>query len=384
MSARHLSADRIQGVARPAGQMPLASPPVVSTYGSMPQSAANVVVRAAEWQINKGSLQVSKSGLICYGGLILALICFLPCWDSVQMLRSPNFVQWIGSTLPICMFVLCFLLIIFFVSMSESVFSQRQGVNMQNIALMCSLFITMSGLLLVVVSLPLSHETVEVANELAYDCQGQRARDVALAYDTLAALRATPPCASLESVEECQGFQASPEALYLKQMEGGFRCSGFCARSGAGVAAAAPTDAEEPAAEEAAAEPEEAEVAEAEPAAEEAAAEPEEAVVDADADSSLLLMHGKLQHHIAQKMNRAMVGPRVALVATGLNATQPVALPPTLFSHADYQTSCDGAASRDLLNFGREVGWQSWYTGIILVSISILVGILEWSSAVLA
>lgn len=400
MSLRHLAADRVSSAGDPRGQPPSssfinqASPPVLppaSQYGSMPEvPPSNVVVRVAHAaQYSKGSLLVTKHGLLSSGTLILALLCFLPCWDAVQMLRNLNFVQWIGPTLPVCVFVLSAFLVVFFVLMAENAFNQRYPVTMQTVALTCSLFVTIAGLLLIVASLPLSHGTVQVANELAYDCAGYRARDIAIANQQLAALRATPACAVMPSIEDCEGYTESPEAVYLKYMELNFRCSGFCVRPGAAavppaaeaaaIAASAAGDAPAAVAEE-----ESAPVAEeAAPAAEEAApaAEAPPASVGGGADDAdaagLITLNTKLLRTIAESKE-------VVMPAADVRLWQPLAAPPTLFTAANFQTTCDGAASRDLLNFGRELGWQFWYTGIILITVAIFMGIFEWKGGAIA
>ena len=41
--------------------------------------------------------------------------------------------------------------------------------------------------------------------------------------------------------------------------------------------------------------------------------------------------------------------------------------PPTLFSDANYQASCEGMAARDMKNFSGDIGFQTFYQGIYLV-----------------
>merc|ERR1719382_562604 len=51
--------------------------------------------------------------------------------------------------------------------------------------------------------------------------------------------------------------------------------------------------------------------------------------------------------------------------------------PPTLFSDANYQASCEGMAARDMRNFAGDVGYQTFYQGIYLVLIAIATGFLK-------
>jgi hypothetical protein len=51
--------------------------------------------------------------------------------------------------------------------------------------------------------------------------------------------------------------------------------------------------------------------------------------------------------------------------------------PPTLFSDANYQASCEGMAGRDMKNFAGDIGYQMFYQGIYLVLIAIATGFLK-------
>merc|ERR1740120_74186 len=51
--------------------------------------------------------------------------------------------------------------------------------------------------------------------------------------------------------------------------------------------------------------------------------------------------------------------------------------PPTLFSDANYQASCEGMAARSMINFAGDVGFQTFYQGIYLVLIAISMGVMK-------
>merc|ERR1719199_1089618 len=53
------------------------------------------------------------------------------------------------------------------------------------------------------------------------------------------------------------------------------------------------------------------------------------------------------------------------------------AYPPTLFSQANFQASCDGMAARNMRNFAGDVADQTFYEGIMLVIVSIIIGFLK-------
>jgi len=53
------------------------------------------------------------------------------------------------------------------------------------------------------------------------------------------------------------------------------------------------------------------------------------------------------------------------------------AYPPTLFSDANYQVSCEGMAARDMRNFVGDVGAQTFYQGVYLVFVAVCTGFLK-------
>merc|ERR1719313_391286 len=59
-------------------------------------------------------------------------------------------------------------------------------------------------------------------------------------------------------------------------------------------------------------------------------------------------------------------------------SSQPIlAYPPTLFSDANYQASCEGMAARDMRNFAGDMGLQTFYQGIYMIAIAICTGFLK-------
>merc|ERR1719329_1893784 len=173
-------------------------------------------------------------------------------------------------------------------------------------------------------------------------------------------IRMQPECAQRFTVEECEGYaDAAPYTTFLKAMENDFRCSGFCYRQpDAAFMATGPGNVSE-------------------------ASAPE-----ADAPENIPL----LQHATARKHRRDKVTP-LALLATvadrvgGVSmavvdnkASQPSVAsryPPTLFSDANYQASCEGMAARDMKNFAGDVSYQTFYQGIYLVVVAVAMGFLK-------
>merc|ERR1719450_963210 len=53
---------------------------------------------------------------------------------------------------------------------------------------------------------------------------------------------------------------------------------------------------------------------------------------------------------------------------------------PALFSTANLTSSCDGAAARHMINFTRNIAYQMWYMGIILILLNVCIGLWEATS----
>merc|ERR1719498_1520732 len=100
----------------------------------------------------------------------------------------------------------------------------------QTIMMIANIFITLLGLVLMLVSLPLSRQSIETYNNLMHRCDYSEQTHRMYEYSqVLHNIRAMPDCAKKFSVEECEGYkEAPPYTTFLKTMENDFRCSGFC------------------------------------------------------------------------------------------------------------------------------------------------------------
>lgn len=277
---------------------------------------------------------LNKNMFLAMGLILLAMLCFLPIWDSIDMLRNINYSFWIQRGLPITVIVVSCLIILFFFFTTEAFFGRWKNElhTTQSLVVMASLFITLLGLLLVLVSLPLSQKAIETHNDIVYQCGNTQAtRNLRDYYYTLLTLRRTPACMKEYSVEDCEGYsEEKPYAGYLKSMENTFRCSGFCYEPTSNSVSSLQTN---------------------------------RTAVEKSSDKG-----GRL------KRRRAI---RTSLAA----GNEPLAYPPTLFSNANFEASCDGAAARNLINFARDTGYQMWYNGVVLIAMSICMGLWEWTSS---
>jgi len=297
--------------------------------------------------VDSKAMPVSKQTFMATGLVLLAMLCFLPVWDCLEMLNNLNYVYWAPQGLPLTVITLSFLILVFFGLTTEAFFQRwRNEIHTaQSLVVMSSLFIMLFGLVLVLVSLPLTQRAIELHNEIVYECgNSEGTRDLRLHYMSLLNLRTDAACAAEYSVETCQGFtKQEPYTSYLKGMEETFRCSGFCY----------------------------------------------EVPSVAGANTSMLakaykqrLLQRNQTHALPTQAAPAKIAGHAAVAAQQAPQKGVKTYPPTLFSNANFQASCDGAAARNLINFARDTGYQMWYMGVVLISLSVVIGLWEWTSYV--
>jgi len=271
------------------------------------------------------TVPLNKNMFLVMGLTLLSMLCFLPVWDSIEMLLNINYAFWGQRGLPITVIIVSSLIVMFFFFTTEAFFGRWKNElhTTQSLVVMASLFVTLLGLVLVLISLPLSQKAIETHNDIVYQCGNTPAtRKLKEYYMSMLKLRLTPDCASKYTIEECPGYvQEKPYSAYLMSMESNFRCSGFCYDTGSMSA---------------------------------------------------------LQVASSHQTNATKAARRIHKLA--LTSGGSVKYPPTLFSNANFEASCDGAAARNLINFARDTGYQMWYMGIVLIAVSICMGLWEWSA----
>jgi len=327
---------------------------------------------------NSSKLIFTTAGIV-----LLALLCVVPVWNAVALMSDSNFVFWVGRNLPVWMIVFCFFLIVLYIItiLTFFTYARLEVQNEQTIMMIANVFITLLGLVLMLVSLPLSRSSVETYHNLMHRCDYSEQTHRMYEYSqVLQNIRSTPECMAMYSVEECVGYaDAPPYTTFLKAMETDFRCSGFCYRPPADVAlvAAEPgaISADAPAADALVADAPEANAAEA-------------SAPDADAPENIPLLQQSQKKHRKDRVTPLALlstiadkigGVSTAVVADSESQPAPVAsrYPPSLFSDANYQASCEGMAARDMKNFAGDVGYQTFYQGIYLVVVAVTMGFLK-------
>jgi hypothetical protein len=306
-----------------------------------------------------------KNVFIGTGIILLMMLCIVPIWNALALLSDFNYTFWVGSEVPTWMVSMCLIIIVLY-TITVTVFftaAKQQVQTEQTIMMIANIFITLLGLVLMLISLPLSRQSMATYNNLMYRCDYSEQTHRLYEYSqVLHNIRRTPACAEKYTVEECPGYEeAPPYTTFLKEMESTFRCSGFCYQA-SGKAALIESKME--------------------PQADRylankghrqdhitpltlGPAPPAGQVVTLAAASGGALAN---QGHLVGQVQPSTVGRVTEATLT---------YPPTLFSDANYQASCEGMAARDMKNFSGDVGFQTFYQGIYLVLIAIATGFLK-------
>lgn len=316
--------------------------------------------------------------------LLLATLMVIPVWNACALLTDSNYVYWAGRTVPALMItaavgilaVYVVTILLFFKWARPSVRNSEQTVMM-----IVNMFITLLGLTLMLLSLPLSRQAAGTYINLTTRCDyGETTHRTFEYWTVLNNIRSQPGCASKASVEECDGYEmAPPYTTFLKEMEANYRCSGFCftptAPLAAAPVAAPPTNATSTASTAAATTTATTTVATTAAAAATTAAAAANAATTTTAapTAATTLVHVR-PHRVRRHHHRLL---------SFLQNPQP-AFPPSLFSRDVAQASCEAMAARDMRNFAGDIGYQTFYQGIYLVVIAIVTGFLKLIGACLA
>lgn len=302
--------------------------------------------RPPDW---KGRFVTPKNIFVGAGTVLLLMLAMMPIWNSIILLQDSNYVFWAGRAVPNGIIISCVLIILFYAS-TVGCFLQpdknKEAVPIeQTIMMIANIYITLFGLFLMVVSLPLTHQAQLTYTNLIHRCEFSEQTHRLFEYSqVLQNIRATPECAKLNSVEECEGYEpAAPYTNFLKGMEHNFRCTGFCYQPPPAAAAAGP------------------------------AAAP--AAAPGPAPASLI---STKRHLRTEQVALATDGSTMAANSTASHQpwTTPV-YPPTLFSEMNFQASCEGVAARDMKNFAGDIAQQTFMQGIYLVLIAVFAGFLK-------
>lgn len=262
------------------------------------------------------------------GFWLLCALFLVPIWNAVSLMAHANYVFWFGSQLPVVLICLCAGIAVLYLITMVMFFNCAKPIaqNDEHIYMIATIFVTLLGLTLMLWSMPLSHQSAVMSNDLMNKCEyGTKTHRVYEFATVLQNIRSMPDCITQYSVESCSGYQpAPPYTTYIKDLEANMKCSGFC---GTTVSVFNVTNIVSSIA--------------------------FRGLVPESQGLDILPIQGG--HHIA--------GSRY---------------PPTLFSDANYKLSCNGAAARDIEQFAGGIAWQSFYLGLYLVVATVTTGLLRF------
>jgi len=254
----------------------------------------------------------------------------LPVWDALTLVEDFNYVFFAGRNLQILLLTAVALTFLLFLFITEVLFSKvrQDDQTPQTLVMVLSLFITLLGFILILVQNPIAMRATEAHDQLVYHCStGVHTMPLRNYYNTLLDVRKDPDCAKKYSIEECTGFTAQqPYARYLKLSEQHFRCSGFCV----------------------------------------------------DGGSAALQVNAS--HALASHTTSSATAAKAHKAKTLLELLATAKYPPTLFSDANFKVSCDGAAARQLVSSSRDTAYQGWWVGVFFITLSIVMGLWEWTA----
>lgn len=294
-----------------------------------------------------------KNVFLGVGTVLLIMLSAVPIWNAMILLQDSNYVFWAGRRTPQVLITVSLSIVILYAISISLFFRSRQGETPgtahmeQTIMMIANIFITLFGLFLMLVSLPLTHQSELTYTNLLHRCDYSEQTHRLFEYSqVLQNMRAQPACAKKYSVEECEGYEeAAPYTSFLKGMENNFLCAGFCYRPPV-LAAAGPGPSPGPS-----------------PAASPAPAK------------SLLSVRHHHADHVTQISLAAEGKAEVRSLVADLDANIPQ--PPTLFSDRNFPASCEGMAARDMKNFAGDIGQQTFFQGIYLIVIAVTTGFLK-------
>jgi len=346
-----------------AGHLAMAQGAVAKLPAPMKEYESEPVV---DMDLEERSRFIPKRTFLVSGILMLAMLDLVPIWNAITLMNDDIFVYFAGGIqTSVRMIWTCFGIIVMFAITLVLFFkfSSKRVQTEQTLFTAISLFVTTLGLAFVGFSLPLRGISDTAYQEMFFNCEsGTLTRPLFLHYETLHHIRPDPQCASRLTIENCTGFTATePYTSVLKTMEQDLRCSGFCTGSHH-ITGHFPA------------------VATARAAAKNKTQNGEAMLFQAEESQAGLSMGNKLMRHVRRQIISDNIGigqlrnnTQIAELMKGhVNADHP--FPPTLFSTANYQTSCDGMGARHMKNFAHDIGAQTWSEGVALVLVSIISG----------
>lgn len=295
--------------------------PQAQEYGAPPKSHMVDFGDSAGYP-SDGPLAAGR--VFFFAGLfMMSMLVMVPIWNSIALLQDATFGYLSGTSLPSLLITVCVgVIVLYAVTIFVFFQSSRPEVQTEQTMLMIgSVFLALLGVFLLLLATPLERSADNGYHNIWNNCHfNVRTRALYDESQTLQTLRADPACADMQSVEECAGYRETPTSTVLRAMESDFKCSGFCFQPLTATAGG-----------------------------------------NATTDSTSEAAGGEVAGGSDETVSAQVL----------------LRYPPTLFGQANFQASCDGMAARNMRNFAGDVAVQTFYEGIMLVLVSVIIGFLK-------
>jgi len=354
---------------------------------------------------SSASMTVSNM-LLIIGTILLCLVILSPIWDAVTLLYSSTYAYFIGRSECIWTLLFCVFVVVFYIMTMHLTtrFARPEMKTDQTFMYVFISTLTLLGLGLLVASTPMRNKSSTAYNQLLGNCNAFPRTEplywmLKEKYSELLTLRLTPDCINKVSIEQCAGYQADyPYTSFLKEMEFTYECSGFC-YSGPAFNHTEPPLASLVQQNET--------TAKAQDVVDAVAASLPEHEVKAGVarhiqprDEVKTDLVAALQGRSSQQQKvKRRKGVSLLTSDMGSNETVPLwehipkgrgntgqemvatgwmnKYPPNLFTDANYKTSCDGAAARELRFGAMEAGVLMYMEGAALLVIAAFAGFMK-------
>jgi len=208
-----------------------------TTYGATTYAAPQYTKPAGNsvmLKIQKLMMWLTDHGTFTLGFLMLLLLIIMPLWNSIRLLYDQVFVFFVGRLWPFFTIMACLGSLLLYVALYRHAQNQIDQEEYRNdhthMKTIMSTVLATLGLLLVLISLPIQRESQLVYNDVSFDCDRGASTVGLFSYSSaLKTIRTSTSCSSLPTVEQCDGFQHSqPFTGFLKYLELSRECAGFC------------------------------------------------------------------------------------------------------------------------------------------------------------
>jgi hypothetical protein len=218
-------AAKVQDAVPKAPEVAPAAAPAIS----VPDEEKADVVEPIEDDL-KAETQVKEFFVLLFLFSVLMLVT-IPVWNSVVLLKSLAYTYVLGSAIHVEFIVWTGIEVAGFLVVILAIFSwvRPEARTGQTFLMTGFVFLTLLGITFMLYGNALWLRAESTMSMVMHNCQfGSHTKPLYEEAQLLMGIRMQPQCATLESVEQCQGFVESQESNVLKALEREFSCSRFC------------------------------------------------------------------------------------------------------------------------------------------------------------